>query len=157
MSVVTTLERRCWFLTPWEGVTGPASAPFIPRLAVLSVGPSLCPVETCCCSVGQSCLCDPWTAAHQASLSFTNSRRLLKLISVESVMPSSRVILCYPLLLLPSIFPSIKVFSNESVLHIRWLKYWSFSFSISPSKEYSALLSFTIDWFDLSVVQGTLS
>ena len=87
------------------------------------VGPSLCPVETCCCSVGQSCLCDPWTAAHQASLSFANSWSLLKLISVESVMPSNHLILCYPLLLLPSIFPSIKVFSNELVLHIRWPKY----------------------------------
>ena len=102
-------------------------------------------------------LSTPWTAACQASLSVASSRSLLKLMSIKSVMPSNHLILCCPLLLLPSIFPSIKVFSNESVLHIRWLKYWSFSFSISPSKEYSALLSFTIDWFDLSVVQGTLS
>ena len=98
----------------------------------------------------------PWTAAPQASLSITNSWSLLKLMSIESVMPSNHFILCLPLLLLPSIFPSIRVFHNESVLHIRWPKYWSFSFSISPSNEYSGLISFTIDWFDLLVVQGTL-
>ena len=96
----------------------------------------------------------PWTAAPQASLSITNSRSLLKLMSVESVMPSSHLILCCPLLLLPSIFPTIKVFSNKSVLHIRWPKDWSFS--ISPSNEYSGLISFRIDWFDLLTVQGTL-
>ena len=92
----------------------------------------------------------PWTAAHQTSLSFTNSRSLLKLMSIESVMPSNHLILCRPLLLLPSIFPSIKVFSNESALHIRWPKYWSFSFSIGPSNEYSGLISFKIGfilWF----------
>ena len=98
----------------------------------------------------------PWTAAHQASLSFTNSQSLLKLTSTESVMPSDHLILCYPLLLLPSILPSIRVFSNESVLCIRWPKYWSFSFSINPSNEYSGLISFRIDWFDLLAVQGTL-
>ena len=98
----------------------------------------------------------PWTAAYQASLSITNSRSLLKLISIESVMPSNHLILCRPLLLLPSIFPSIKVFSNESVLCIRWPKYWSFSFSISPSNEYSGLISFKIDWLDFLAVQGTL-
>ena len=98
----------------------------------------------------------PWTAAHQASLSITNSRSLLKLMSIESVMPSNYLILCRPLLLLPSVFPSIRVFSNESVLHIRWSKYWSFSFSISPSNEYSGLISFRINWFDLLAVQGTL-
>ena len=98
----------------------------------------------------------PWTAAHQASLSFTNSRSLLKLSSVESVMPYNHLILCRPLLLLPSIFHSISVFSNESVLHIRWPKYWSFSFSISPSNEYSGLISFRIDWLDLLAVQGIL-
>ena len=87
----------------------------------------------------------PWTVAHQASLSFTNSWSLLKLMSIESVMPSNHLILCHPLLFLPSIFPSIRVFSNESVLRIRWPKYWSFSFSISPSNEYSGLLSFRID------------
>ena len=98
----------------------------------------------------------PWTAARQASLSITNSWSLLKLMSIESVIPSNHLILCHPLLP-PSIFPSIRVFSNESVLHIRWPKYWSFSFSISPSKEYSGLISFWIDWFDLLAVKGTLS
>ena len=97
-----------------------------------------------------------WTAACQASLSITNSQSLLKLMSIESVMPSSHLILCHPLLLLPSIFPSIRVFSNESVLHIRWPKDWSFSFSISPSNEYSGLISFRMDWLDLLAVQGTL-
>ena len=97
----------------------------------------------------------PWTAAHQASLSINNSRSLLKLMSIEPAMPSNHSILCRPLLLLPSIFPSIKVFSNESVLHIRWPKDWSFSFSISPSNEHSGLISFRSDWFDLAV-QGTL-
>ena len=91
----------------------------------------------------------PWIAAHQASLSITNSQSSLRLASIESVMPSSHLILCCPFLLLPSIFPSIRVFSNESVLHIRWPKYWSFSFSISPSSEYSGLISFRIDWLDL--------
>ena len=98
----------------------------------------------------------PWTTAHQASLSITNSRNLLKLICIESVMPSNHLILCHPLLLPPSIFPSIRVFTNESVLHIRWPKYWSFSFSISPSHEYSGLISFRMDWLDLPAAQGTL-
>ena len=98
----------------------------------------------------------PWTSAHQASLSVTNSRSLLKLMSIASVMPSNHLILCRPLLLLPSIFPSIRVFSKESVLRIRWLKYWSFSFSISPSNEYSGLIPFRIDWLDLLADQGTL-
>ena len=93
----------------------------------------------------------PWTAAHQASLSTTNSQSLLKFMSIELVMPSNHLILCHPLLLLPSIFPSIRVFSNESILHIRWSKDWSFSFSISPSNEYSGLISFRIDWCDLAV------
>ena len=97
----------------------------------------------------------PWIAAHQASLSSTISWSLLKLMSIESVMPSNHLILCRPLLL-PSIFPSIRVFSNESVLHIRWPKNWSFSFSISPSNEYSGLISLRIDWLDLLAVQGTL-
>ena len=97
----------------------------------------------------------PWPAACQAHLSFTNSRSLLKLMSIESVMASNRLILCHPLFLLPSIFPSISVFSNESALHIRWPKYWSFSFSsISPSNEYSGLISFRMDWLDLFVVQA---
>ena len=98
----------------------------------------------------------PWTSAHQASLSNTNTQSLLKLMSIESVMPSNHLILCCPLLLPPSIFPSIRVFSNELVLHIRWLKSWSFSFSISPSNEHSRLISFRMDWLDLLAVQGTL-
>ena len=98
----------------------------------------------------------PWTAAHQASLSITNSRSLLTLMSVESVMPSDHLILCRPLLLPPSIFPSIRVFSNESVLHIKWPKYWLFSFNISPSSEYSGQISFWMDWLDLLADQGTL-
>ena len=97
----------------------------------------------------------PWTAAHQASLSVTNSQILLKLMTIESVMPSNHLILCHPLLLPPSVFPSIRVFSNESVLHIMWPKNWSFIFNISPSNEYSGLISFRIDWFDLLAVQGT--
>ena len=98
----------------------------------------------------------PWTAAQQASLSITNSWSLLRLMSIESVMPSNHLILCQPLLLPPSIFPSISVYSDESVLHIRWPKYWSFSFSISPSNEYSGLISYNMDWLDLLAVQGTL-
>ena len=94
----------------------------------------------------------PWTAACQACLSITNSRSSLKLMPIESVMPSNHLILCSPLLLLPSIFPSIRVCSNESALHIRWPKYWSFSFNISPSNEYSGLISFRMDWFDLLAV-----
>ena len=108
-------------------------------------------------SVTQSCptLC-PWTAACQASLSIISSWGLLKLMSIELTMPSDHLILCRPLLLLPSIFPSIRIFSNELIFHIRWSKYWSFSFSISPSNEYSGLISFRIDWLDLLAVQGTL-
>ena len=98
----------------------------------------------------------PWTAAHQASLSIAISWSLLKLMSIESVMPSSHLILRHPLILLPSIFLSIRVFSNESVLCIRWPKYWSFSFSISPANEYWGLISFRMDWLDLLAVQGTL-
>ena len=97
-----------------------------------------------------------WTAAYQASLSITNSWSLLKLMSIASVMLSNCFILCHPLLLLPSIFSSIRVFSNESVLHIRWLNYWSFSFNISPSSEYSGLISFRMDWLDLLAIQGIL-
>ena len=108
-------------------------------------------------SVTQLCpiFVTPWTAARQASLSATNSQSLLKLMSIESVMPYNHLILCCPLLLLPSIFPSIRVFSNESVLHIRWPKYWSFTFNISPSNEYSGLISFRMDWLDILAVQGT--
>ena len=97
-----------------------------------------------------------WTAAHQASLSFTISQSLVKLMSIELVMPSNYLILCCPLLLLPSIFLSIRVFSNESILHLRWPSYWSFSLSISPSNKQSVLISFRMDWFDLLAVQGTL-
>ena len=107
--------------------------------------------------VAQSCLtATPCIAAHQASLSITNSWSLLQLTSIESVMPSNYLILCHPLLLLPSIFPSIRVFSNGSVLHITWPKYWCFSFSLSPSSEFSGLISFRMDWLDLLAVQHTL-
>ena len=102
------------------------------------------------------CFATPWTTAHHTSLSFTNSQSLLKLISTELVMPSNHLILCCPLLLLPSIFSSIRVFSNESALHIRWPKYWSFSFNIGPSNEHPGLISFRMDWLDLLAVQGTL-
>ena len=98
----------------------------------------------------------PWAAACQASLFITNSRSLLKLMSIESVMSSNHLILCHPLLLLPSIFPSIRVFSNESILCIRWPNYWNFSFNINPSNEYSGLISFRMDWLDLLAVQGSL-
>ena len=98
----------------------------------------------------------PWTVAHQASLSMVNSQSLLKLMSIESVMPSNHLILCHPLLLLPSVFPSIRVFSNESTLHTRWPKYWHFSFSISSSSEYLRLISFRMHCLDLLAVQGTL-
>ena len=109
-----------------------------------------------CCLVSKLCLCHPWTAARQASLSFTISQSLCKIMSVVLVMPSNHLILCHPLLLLPSVFPRIRVFSSESALRIRWPKYWSFSFSISPSSEYSGLISFRIDCFDLLAIPGTL-
>ena len=111
---------------------------------------------TFCCSVAQLCrlFVTPWTVARQASLSFTISQSLLKLMSIESVIQSNHLILCRTFLL-PSIFPSIRVFYNESALRISWPKYWSFSFSISPSNAYSGLISFRIDWFDLLAVQGT--
>ena len=121
---------------------------------VRSCKPSSMPVQFSC-SVVSNCA-TAWSAAYQASLSITNSWSLLKLISIESVMPSNDLILCHSLLLLPLIFPSIRVFSNESVLCIRWTKYWSFSFSISPSNEYSGLTSFRMGWFDLLAIQGTL-
>ena len=98
----------------------------------------------------------PWTAACQTFLTITNSQSSLKFLSIELMMPSNHLILCHPHLLLPSIFPSIRVFSNESVLRIRWPKYWSFSFNVSPSKGYSGLISFRMNWLDLLVVQGTL-
>ena len=110
------------------------------------------------CSVTKSCpaLCNPWTAVHKASLSITNSRSLSKLMSIESVMSSKHLILCHPLLLPPSIIPSIRVFSNESALRMRWPKYWSFSLSIRPSNDHPGLISFRMDWLDLLAVQGTL-
>ena len=109
-------------------------------------------------SITQSCpiLCNPWTTACQASLYILNSWSLLKLMSIKSLMPSNHLILCHPLIPLPSIFPSIRVFSNESVLCIRWPEYWSFSFSISPSNEYSGLISFRMDWVGVLAIQGTL-
>ena len=118
-------------------------------------------IHICVCNIAQLLSCvqlfaTPWTAARHASLFITSSRSSLKLMSIASVMPSNHLILCRPLLLLPSVFLSIRVFSNESVLHIKWPKYWSFSFSISPSNEYSGPISFRIDWLDLLVVQGTL-
>ena len=109
-----------------------------------------------CCKSHIQFFASPWTAACQASLPLTISRSFLKLMSIELVMPSAHLILCCPLLLLPSIFPSIRVFFNESTPHISWPKYWSFSFSISPSNEYSGLISFRMDWLDLLAVQGTL-
>ena len=132
-------ETQCHSLLPGVFSTAPVSFLLIPML---------------CCSVAQSCttVCN----THQASLPFTVSWSLLKLMSIELVLPSNHLILCYPLLLLPSIFPSIKVFSNESARHMRWPSYWSFSFSISPSSEYSGLISFRVGWFDLLAVQGTL-
>ena len=116
----------------------------------------------CCCSVVQLFSCvrlfvTPWSAAHQASLSVTNSHSLVELMSIKSVMPSNHLILCCPLLLLSSIFPSIRGFSSESVLRIRWSKYWNFSFSISPSSEYSGLISFRTDLFDLLAVREALN
>ena len=124
------------------------------KVGVKSFSPHLLPSSVQSLSRGRLFV-SPWTAARQTSLSITNSQSLLTLMSIESVMLSNHLILCHPLLL-PSIFPSIRVFPNESVLHIRWPKYWSFSFSISPSNEYSGLIFFSIDWFDLLAVQGTL-
>ena len=129
------------------------------RVVQAGLGVEVKSLPSCCscCSVPQTCptLCDPIDRSCQASLSFTISRSLLNLMSIELVMPSNHLILCR-LLLLASIFPSIRVFSNESFLHIRWPKYWSFNFSISPSNEYSGLISFRIEWLDLRAVQRTL-
>ena len=120
---------------------------------VLLVGNLICSVQSLSCV---RLFATPWTAACQASLSITNSQSLLKLMSIKLVMPSNHLFLCHPLLLLPSIFPSIRVFYNESVLCIRWPKCWNFSFSISPSNEYSGFISFRMDWLDLLAIQGTL-
>ena len=124
------------------------------HVTLLEVVPHPLPSSFKCCPV--QLFASPWTATHRASLFFTIFWSLLKLMSTESVMPPNHLILCHPLLLLPSIFPSIRAFSSELALCIRWPKYWSFSFSISPSSEYSGLISFSIDWFDLPAVQGTL-
>ena len=120
----------------------------------MTTGKTISSVQFSSVTQSRPTLCNPRTAAHQASLSITNSWSLLKLMCIESVMPSNYLILCCPLLLLPSIVPSIRVFSNKSVLHVRWPEYWSFSLSISPSNEYSGLISFRIDWFDLLVSKG---
>ena len=140
-----------------KGSSWPGNKPTSPALQVDSLrlshqeSPLGTPVQ-----FGRSVFVTPWTAARQASLSVTNSRSLPKLLSIGLVMPSNHLILCRPLLLLPSIFPSIKVFSHESALPIRWPKYWSFSFNISPSNEYPGLISFRMDWLDLLAVQGIL-
>ena len=138
-------------LLHWQAGSLPLAPPWRPHLVNNYYQFS---VQFSCSVVSDSVT--PWTAAHQASLSITNSQSLLKLMSIKSVMPSNHLILCRPLLLLLSIFPSIRVFSNESVLHIRWPKYWSFSFSISPSNVCSGLISLRIDWLDLLAVQETL-
>ena len=129
------------------------SRPCIPEEKLDLITPTSTPQFSCSLMSDSVTL---WTAACQASLSITTSQSLLKLMSIKSVMPSDHLILCRPLFLLPSVFPSIRIFSSESVLHIRWPKYWSFSFSISPSDECSRLISFRMDWFDLLAVQGTL-
>ena len=129
----------------WEGV--------LSRERWILLGWAEAPVQSLSCI---QLFAAPWTVAHQASLSITNCQSLLKLVSIELVMASNHLILYHPLLLLPSIFPSISVFSSESVLSIRWPKYWSLSFSISPPNEYSGLISFRMDWFDLLAVQQTL-
>ena len=131
---------------------------WLSEVSSLNDSRSYIPVISCCCSVISRVrlFATPWTAVHQASLSFTISQSLLKFMSIGSVRPSNHLVLCRPLLLLPSVFPSIRVFSNESVLRIRWPKYWSFSFSISPSSEHPGLISFRMDWLDLLAVQGTL-
>ena len=147
------------FTTPSPSLTVPPSPSstsaslFLPCKLVLQYHFSAAVVRSLSCV---QLFATPWSAARQASLSFTISQSLFKLMPIESVMPSNHLILCHPLLLLPSVFPSIRVFSNELALQIKWPKYWSFSFSISLSKEYSGLISFRIDWFDLLAVQGTL-
>ena len=150
---------RC-LLHPTPSWWGFSLSAFLPSVTTRGC-PSSCVFPLPVLSSVQSLSCvrlfaTPWIAAHQASLSITNSRSLLKLMPIELVMPSNHLIFCHPLLLLPPIPPSIRVFSNESALHIRWPKYWSFSFSISPSNEYPGLISFRVDWLDLLTVQGTL-
>ena len=150
---------NCLFASGDQSIGASASASVLPEyLGLISLRIDLFSVQFGSVQL-LSCVrlfVTPWTEAHQASLSIINSRSLLKLMSIELVMPSNLLILCRPLLLPPSIFPSIRVFSNVSVLCIRWPKYWSFSFSISPSKEHPGLISFRMDWLDLLAVQGTL-
>ena len=141
-AVVASLSHGRRFATPWTAACQ-ASLSFTDFSSVQSLS-------------HVQLFATPWIVTRQASPSITNSRSLLKLMSIESVMPSSHLILCSPLLLLPPIPPSIRVFSNESILHMRWPKYWSFSFSISPSNEHPGLISFRMDWLDLLAVQGTL-
>ena len=154
--VVTRMTKLIilWSEKRWVGQWKTKSQEQFPWLTLLQSGVQSVQFS----SVAQSCptLCDPWIAARQASLSITNSRSSLKLTSLESVMPSSYPILCHPFILLPPIPLSIRVFSNESTLLMRWPKYWSFSFSIIPSKEHPGLISFRMDWLDLLAVQGTL-
>jgi len=135
----------------WIGIIHIVKMIITSRLSADSVFSSL---QFSCCFVWL--LATPWTAAHQASLTITKSQSLLKLMSSELVMPSNHLILCHPFLVQPAIFPSIRLFSNESVRHIRWSKYWSFTFGISPFNEYSGLISFRMDWLDLLAVQGSL-
>ena len=164
-SIFTALKILCAFYLVVPPSPIPSQIPNLFTISIVLPFPECHVVEIIQCiafsdSV-QSLSCvwlfaTPWTAARQASLSITNSWSLLKLRSIELVMPSNHLILCRPLLLLPSVFPSSRVFSSESVCRIRWPKYWRFSFSISPSNEYSGLTSFRIDWLDLLAVQGTL-
>ena len=162
ISHMTMYIFQCYsqFITPSPSLTVPASPSstssslFLPCKLVLQYHFSAAVVVRSLSCV--QLFATPWTAAHQSSLSFTISRSLFKRMPIESVMPSNHLILCHPLLLLPSVFPSIRVFSKELALQIKWPKYWSFSFSISLSKEYSGLISFRIDWFDVLAVQGTL-
>ena len=151
---ITLSSERLLSPTFWHYIASCLSLILLPQLPDYSADQYQYQLSPSVLSMSlQPCL---WTSAHQASLSITNSQSLPKLMSIKSVMPSNHLILCCPLLLLPSIFPSIRVFSNESAVCIRWPKYWTFSFNISSCNEYSGLISFRMDWLDLLVVQGTL-
>ena len=151
-------KRRSGSISGLETAPARAGSPLQPCLVTVSGSEVVAAVSHCCFAVAQSCptLCDPMACSTPGPPSFTVSQSLFRFMSLELVMPSNRLILRCPLLLLPSILPSIRVFSSESGLHIRWSKYQSFSFSISPSNEYSGLISFRMDWLDLLAVQGTL-
>ena len=151
-------KRRSGSIPGLETAPARAGSPLQPCLVTVSGSEVAAAGAHCCFAVAQSCptLCDPVDCSTPGPPSFTVSQGLFKFISLESVMPSNHLILCCPLLLLPSIFPSIRVFSSESGLHIRWSTYWSFTFNISPSNEYSGLTSFRMDWLDFLAVQGTL-